>query len=151
MSCSQNDSRRRLLPQGLLLSLIGVFTLAMLPRLADAAERPVSFVNDVVPVLTKAGCNVGVCHAKAGGGQKGFQLSLLGFEPDEDFEHLTKEGRNRRLFAGAPDRSLLLMKASGQVPHGGGVRLPANSEGYALLRNWIQQGATLDGAQIGVV
>lgn len=146
MSCSQNDSRRRLLSQGWLLSLMGVFSLATLPRPVDAAEQPVSFVNDVVPVLTKAGCNVGVCHAKAGGGQKGFQLSLLGFEPDEDFEHLTKEGRNRRLFAGAPDRSLLLMKASGQVPHGGGVRLPANSEGYALLRNWIQQGAPLDGA-----
>src|SRR5689334_5198937 len=122
MPCSQNDPRRRLLPQGLLLSLMGVFVLATLPQ-AVAAERPVSFVNDVIPVLTKAGCNVGVCHAKAGGGQKGFQLSLLGFEPDEDFEHLTKEGRNRRLFAGAPDRSLLLMKASGQVPHGGGVRL----------------------------
>ena len=71
-------------------------------------------------------------------------MSLLGFEPQEDFEHLTKEGRNRRLFAGAPDRSLLLLKASGQMPHGGGVRLATSSEGYALLRDWIQQGATID-------
>ncbi len=110
----------------------------------DAAEHPVSFVNDVVPLLTKAGCNVGVCHAKAGGGQKGFQLSLLGFEPQEDFESLTKEGRNRRLFFGSPDQSLLLLKASGQMPHGGGVRLAATSEGYALLREWIRQGATFD-------
>ncbi|GDY08918.1 S-layer protein [Planctomycetia bacterium] len=128
--------------------LMGAFLLAALSRPVAAAEQPVSFVNDVVPVLTKAGCNVGVCHAKAGGGQKGFQLSLLGFEPQEDFEHLTKEGRNRRLFAGAPDRSLLLLKASGQMPHGGGVRLATSSEGYALLREWIRQGATMDGESV---
>ncbi len=111
---------------------------------ADSAgpvdQQPVSFVNDVVPVLTKAGCNTGVCHAKAGGGQNGFQLSLLGFEPAEDYEHLTRGGRGRRLFPAAPDRSLLLLKASGRLPHGGGVRLDADSDGYALLRKWIQRG-----------
>ena len=110
-----------------------------------AADRPVSFVNEVVPVLTKAGCNVGVCHAKAGNGQNGFQLSLLGFEPEEDFDHLVREARSRRLFVGAPDRSLLLLKASGQVPHGGGLRLASNSDGFALLRDWIAQGARFDG------
>ena len=71
MSCSENDSRRRWLPHGLFLLLMGAFLLAALSRPVAAAEQPVSFVNDVVPVLTKAGCNVGVCHAKAGGGQKG--------------------------------------------------------------------------------
>jgi hypothetical protein len=110
-----------------------------------AGERPVSFVNDVVPVLTKAGCNVGVCHAKAGNGQNGFQLSLLGFEPQEDYEHLVKEARGRRLLPGAPERSLLLLKASGQVPHGGGVRLEKTSTGFATLRDWIDQGARNDG------
>ena len=144
MSCSDKDSRRRFLLQGLLLSLVGVFFLAAVPLPVDAAEQLVSFVNDVMPVLTKAGCNVGVCHAKAGGGQKGFQLSLLGFEPLEDFDHLVRESRSRRLFYGAPDRSLLLLKATGQVPHGGGVRLEASSEGYALLCDWIRQGATFD-------
>jgi hypothetical protein len=99
-----------------------------------------------MPVLTKAGCNVGVCHAKAGGGQKGFQLSLLGFEPQEDFDALVREGRNRRLFFGDPDRSLVLLKATGQVPHGGGVRLGTSSESYAVLRDWIQQGAAFDQA-----
>lgn len=112
----------------------------------SAADRTVSFVNEVVPVLTKAGCNVGVCHAKAGNGQNGFQLSLLGFEPDEDFDHLVREARSRRLFVGAPDRSLLLLKASGQVPHGGGLRLASTSDGFALLRDWIGQGARHDGA-----
>lgn len=97
-----------------------------------------------MPVLTKAGCNIGFCHAKAGNGQNGFRLSLLGFEPLEDYEHLVKEGRGRRLFAAAPDRSLLLMKASGRIPHGGGLRLNASSEGYALLREWIAQGAPFD-------
>ncbi len=141
-----NQSRRPFLLRGLLLALVVVscMTAASLPVVA--AERIVSFVNDVMPVFTKAGCNVGVCHAKAGGGQRGFQLSLLGFEPLEDFEHVVNEGRGRRLFLGAPDRSLLLLKASGQVPHGGGVRLDPSSEGYALVREWIRQGAPLDGS-----
>lgn len=101
---------------------------------------PVSFLNDVVPVLTKAGCNAGTCHAKAGGGQNGFQLSLLGFEADEDYDSLTKEGRGRRLFRASPSHSLLLRKASGQTPHGGGVRLPVDSAGYRILLRWIEQG-----------
>jgi hypothetical protein len=106
-----------------------------------ASERPVSFVNEIVPLLTKAGCNIGVCHAKAGGGQNGFQLSVLGFDPQDDYEHLVKEGRGRRLFPNEPDRSLILRKASGQVPHGGGIRLPMTSAGYAILHQWIRQGA----------
>ncbi|MEI8021496.1 MAG: S-layer protein, partial [Schlesneria sp.] len=114
------------------------------PLTARADDRPVSFVNDVVQVMTKAGCNAGVCHAKAGNGQNGFQLSLLGFEPREDFEHLVKESRGRRMFSSAPDRSLLLLKASGQLPHGGGVRIPSNSKSYELLRDWIRQGANFD-------
>ncbi|QDV68851.1 hypothetical protein Poly24_25640 [Rosistilla carotiformis] len=108
---------------------------------AVESEPTVSFINDVVPVLTKSGCNTGVCHAKAGGGQNGFQLSLFGFEPQEDYDHLVLEGRGRRLFPTDPDRSLLLVKAVGEVPHGGGVRLDPKSEGYATLRRWIAQGA----------
>src|SRR5262245_12697979 len=92
------------------LSLAMVSSLACPWSPVLAAERPVSFVNDVVPVLTRAGCNAGVCHAKAGGGQKGFQLSLLGFEPAEDLEHIVLEGRGRRLSFGNPDQSLLLLK-----------------------------------------
>jgi hypothetical protein len=140
MSFLTGDFRQRLLRQCLIVFTVGSLLVALHP-VANASDRPVSFVNDVVPVLTKAGCNVGVCHAKAGGGQNGFQLSLLGFEPLEDYEHLVKEGHSRRLFLAAPDRSLLLLKGSGQMPHGGGVRLNPASEGYALLRAWIQQGA----------
>ncbi|MGZ0173360.1 MAG: DUF1549 and DUF1553 domain-containing protein [Planctomycetales bacterium] len=110
------------------------------PVMSGEIAKPVSFVNDVMPVLTKAGCNVGVCHAKAGGGQKGFQLSLLGFEPAEDYESLVKGGFGRRLFPAVPDRSLVLRKASGQTPHGGGIRIAKDSSGYATIRRWIEQG-----------
>ena len=139
------DSRRPVVLRVCVVAPLVVYSLTLAPQHdAVAAERTVSFVNDVMPVFTKAGCNVGVCHAKAGGGQKGFQLSLLGFEPREDFDHLVNEGRGRRLSIAAPERSLLLLKASGQVPHGGGVRLDPSSDGYALIRDWIRQGAPLD-------
>ncbi len=123
-------------------SLAAWFALAYPVNPARAADGPVSFVNEVVPILTKSGCNSGVCHAKAGNGQNGFQLSLLGFEPAEDFEHIVLEARGRRLAFGNPDASLLLLKASGKMPHGGGTRLPAASPGYATVREWIRQGAT---------
>lgn len=105
-----------------------------------AGQQLVDFRNDVVPILTKAGCNSGACHAKAGGGQNGFQLSLLGYETDEDFEHIVLEGRGRRLFPAAPERSLLLQKATASVPHGGGVRIAVGSPEYAVLRKWIELG-----------
>ncbi len=123
------------------LSLGFALAISIAPKSQAAkAERPMSFVNEVVPVFTKAGCNKGACHAKAGMGQNGFQLSLLGFEPAEDFEHLRKEAFGRRIFPAAPERSLLLMKASGQTPHGGGLRLPRDSAGYATLLRWVRQG-----------
>ncbi len=103
-------------------------------------DLPVNFPNQIVPVFTKYGCNSGGCHGKSGG-QNGFRLSLLGFEPTEDYEYLVKEGRGRRLFLSAPDRSLLLTKAAARVPHGGGHRIDADSPAYRMLRRWIEQGA----------
>ena len=104
------------------------------------AEPPlVNFPNEIVPVFTKLGCNSGSCHGKAGG-KNGFSLSLLGFEPADDFGYLVKEGRGRRLFPAAPDRSLLLQKACGSLPHGGGVRMPVDSDEYRLVRLWVKQG-----------
>lgn len=102
-------------------------------------DLPVNFANDVVPLFTKHGCNGGGCHGKASG-QNGFKLSLLGFEPQEDYEYLIKEGRGRRLFPAAPERSLLLMKGTGTVPHGGGARLEVDSAPYRVLYRWINQG-----------
>ena len=98
-----------------------------------ASAPPVSFTNQVVPLLTKFGCNGGGCHGKSGG-QKHFALSLFGFEPEEDFEYLVKEGRGgRRILFSAPDSSLLLLKATGAMAHGGGARIDRNSPHYRLL------------------
>jgi len=106
---------------------------------AFAESQKVHFANRVVPIFTKYGCNGGGCHGKAAG-QNGFRLSLLGFEPEEDYEHLVMEARGRRLFPAAPERSLLLTKAVAQVPHGGGKRMEPGSDDYQLLVRWIRQG-----------
>jgi len=102
-------------------------------------DVPVNFPNQITPVFTKYSCNGGGCHGKSRG-LNGFALSLPGFDPTEDYEHLVKEGFGRRLFPAAPDRSLLLMKAAGGVPHGGGLRIEQGSPSYRLLRRWIEQG-----------
>jgi hypothetical protein len=104
-----------------------------------SSEAPVNFPNQIVPIFTKFGCNGGGCHGKASG-QNGFKLSLLGFEPQEDYEHLVKESRGRRVFPAAPDRSLLLTKPINASPHGGGQRMQEDSHEYRLLRRWIAQG-----------
>ena len=102
-------------------------------------SAPIHFANQIVPIFTKNGCNGGGCHGKAAG-QNGFRLSLLGFEPAEDYEHLVKEARGRRLFPASPERSLLLTKGTAQLPHGGGKRLEPGSDDYRLLLRWISQG-----------
>src|SRR5262245_4193209 len=100
---------------------------------------PINFGNQIVPIFTKLGCNGGGCHGKASG-QNGFKLSLLGFEPEVDYNALVKEARGRRLFPAAPDRSLLLLKAAGGVAHGGGKRMEVGSDEYRLIRRWIAAG-----------
>jgi hypothetical protein len=100
---------------------------------------PINFPNQIVPIFTKLGCNSGGCHGKSGG-QNGFALSLLGFVPELDYQTLVKENRGRRLFPAAPDSSLLLLKATGQMAHGGGKRLEPGSDEYKLVRRWIAAG-----------
>ncbi len=102
-------------------------------------QTPINFPNQITPIFTKLNCNSGGCHGKASG-QNGFRLSLLGFEPADDFEYLVKEAQGRRLFPAAPERSLLLTKAVNATPHGGGQRLEVNSHEYRLLHRWIAQG-----------
>ena len=102
-------------------------------------DRPVHFANQVVPIFTKFGCNGGGCHGKSGG-QNGFRLSLLGFVPTEDYQFLAREARGRRLMVSAPEQSLLLRKATGALPHGGGTRLEAGDPSYEVLRRWIAEG-----------
>ena len=106
---------------------------------AVPANPTVKFELDVMPILTKAACNSGPCHGKARG-QNGFQLSLLGFDPEFDYASLVKDARGRRLFPAAPDNSLLLRKAAARLPHGGGERLKFGSAEYQTIRRWIEQG-----------
>jgi hypothetical protein len=114
---------------------------------ADYDEtRPLHFANDIVPLLTRYGCNAGGCHGKASG-QNGFKLSLFGFDPAFDYNAIVKEARGRRVFPAAPDRSLFLMKPTGLVPHGGGRRITPDSEAYRTLRRWIVQGMPVGDAR----
>ena len=108
-----------------------------------ARPAPISFHNDVNPVLTKAGCNSGSCHGKAEG-KNGFRLSLFGFDVAADHEALTRQGRGRRINVAAAESSLLLRKASGMIPHGGGQAVAPGSFGYRRLLRWIQEGAQLN-------
>lgn len=119
------------------LTLLAAF--ASSPAFAADAPRPLNFANDIVPILTKGSCNSGGCHGKSGG-QNGFKLSLLGFEPQEDYEHIVKEARGRRVFPASAEQSLLLTKGTAQLPHGGGKKLDPNSEDYADIARWIREG-----------
>src|SRR5262245_5611606 len=102
-------------------------------------ELPINFANQIVPIFSKLGCNAGGCHGKASG-QGGFKLSLLGAEPELDYNALVKEARGRRVYLAAPEHSLLLLKASGTIAHGGGKRTDLDSDEYKLLRRWVASG-----------
>ncbi|QDU31417.1 Bacterial Ig-like domain (group 2) [Anatilimnocola aggregata] len=106
--------------------------------LADE-HRALNFENDIVPILGKFACNASGCHGKAEG-QNGFKLSVFGFDPPADYRALTQEARGRRVFPAAPERSLLLRKASGGAPHGGGIRITPDRPEYETLRRWIAEG-----------
>jgi hypothetical protein len=114
---------------------------ASIPLSAEAVlvNLPINFGNQVVPIFTKLGCNGGGCHGKASG-QNGFKLSLLGFEPQVDYDALVKEARGRRVFPASPEQSLLLLKATGSIPHAGGKRMDVNSDEYKLIKRWITAG-----------
>ncbi len=111
----------------------------------DVGESPTpDFETDIQPILATRGCSTGACHGKQGG-QNGFQLSLLGFDSDFDHAAITKEARGRRVFAAAPENSLLLKKATAEVPHGGGSRFRRGAAHYEALLNWIQSGSPRQG------
>src|SRR5690606_39847357 len=102
---------------------------------SPAVSTAPSFVRDILPVLARAGCSAGSCHAKAGG-QNGFQLSVFSYDPRADYAEIVKDGRGRRVLPGAPDESLLLLKPMAVLPHGGGKRIVQDSEAHQLLREW---------------
>ena len=111
-------------------------------RLPDGATiGRVDFERHVMGLVGRMGCNSGSCHGSFQG-KGGFRLSLFGYDPEKDFLALTRDLEGRRVNKADPERSLLLLKATGQVPHEGGVRFDKNSWAYQLLRDWLVQGAT---------
>ena len=107
------------------------------------ADYKVSYVQDVMPVLSRLGCNSGVCHGSQNG-KNGFKLSLRGYDPLFDHIGLTDDLEGRRFNRAAPDKSLFLMKITGAVPHLGGVRTSADSDYYSLLKSWVRSGVKMD-------
>lgn len=103
----------------------------------------VDFDRHVMGLLLRTGCSSGSCHGSFQG-KGGLYLSLFSYSPDKDYQAFTREGLGRRINLANPDQSLLLLKATGQVPHGGGVRFARNSYPYQVFREWIAQGARRD-------
>ena len=116
-----------------------LFLALTLPAAAED-DRKLSFRHDVLPVLSKAGCNGGGCHG-ALAGKGGFRLSLNAYDPATDHYNITRENRGRRIEFAAPASSLFVTKPTAAVRHKGGKVLHENSEAYRILTRWIQQGA----------
>lgn len=104
-----------------------------------AGAGGLSFPNDVLPVMSKAGCNAGACHAKPNHAS-GFKLSVFAYDPKSDYDAIVRGGRGRRVSPAAPAQSLILQKPSMAVEHGGGLRLKPDSDAYRLIARWLEEG-----------
>jgi len=102
--------------------------------------HPVSFRQDVMPVLSQAGCNMGACHGTPTG-KGGLKLSLRGYLPDEDFITLSRESGGRRINTFNADTSVIIRKPLGEAPHEGGIRLKRETKPFEYLHDWIAEGA----------
>ena len=107
--------------------------------------RELSFVNDIVPVFTRADCANSNCHGSVRG-QKGFKLSLFGSDPDVDHDAITIKADGKRIDKANPENSLVLRKPAFQEPHGGGQRFKVGSDDYKLLLEWLKRGTPYDAA-----
>jgi hypothetical protein len=103
------------------------------------SQEPWSFSNQVQPVLTRLGCNSGACHGAAAG-KNGLRLSLRAYAPEVDYDVLTRQSLGRRIDTTAPAESLFLLKPTGSLEHGGGMRLDPASLEYRVLSEWIASG-----------
>lgn len=124
-----------------------LFALLLVTNITSAQEvdspteaTEIEFENHVQSILSRSGCNMGACHG-ALAGKGGFRLSLRGYDSTTDHFHITRQDRGRRIDLSNPSESLLLAKATGTVPHKGGVRLQKDSDDYRLLEKWIASGA----------
>lgn len=116
-------------------------TLEVPVTVSNVTDAPnVQFIRDIAPILSKAGCNMGACHASQYG-KGGFKLSVFGFDPKLDYDMIVRERQQRRTNPMDPENSLFLKKPTMAVPHGGAKRLSKGSPDYNLLVSWIEHGA----------
>jgi hypothetical protein len=111
-----------------------------------AADVPVSFSREIIPLLTRAGCNQGACHGSQHG-RGGFKLSLLGFDPVFDYSQMVQSAEGRRVVLSEPERSIILLKPTLTMEHGGGERFKVGGPEYNLLKRWLEDGAPEPGAK----
>jgi Protein of unknown function (DUF1549)/Protein of unknown function (DUF1553) len=118
---------------------------AEVPAKVTNSTQPnrVSFRKDIIPVLTRSGCNSGTCHGSSRG-QDGFRISLFGFDPAGDYHRITREAPSRRINLAFPDESLMLQKGMGNVTHTGGKRFEKDSFPYQQITQWLREGALDD-------
>ena len=139
------DSRRPVVLRMCVVALLVVYSLTLAPQHdAVAAERTVSFVNDVMPILPRPAAMWVSATRRRAAGKRGFSFLCSDLSRGRTLITWSRRGGAGGCPSPHRSRSLLLLKASGQVPHGGGVRLDPSSDGYALIRDWIRQGAPLD-------
>lgn len=116
----------------------------------STTDRPISFKLDVMPVFMKSGCNMGSCHGAARG-KDGFRMSIFGFDPDGDYQRITREISGRRINLALPQESLLLEKVDGSVPHTGGKRFSKGDEYHNTVMRWLEAGAPEDKGAVSKV
>lgn len=104
------------------------------------AQPQIGFATQIEPILSKAGCNAGACHASQFG-KGGFKLSVFGYAPDEDYDQMVRLQIGRRVNLMEPERSLLLLKPTRTIPHGGNKRIDVGSVDYQILLAWLSGGA----------
>jgi len=118
------------------------FARETVPVARKAANRTIDFENDLIPVFTRFGCNSGACHGAAIG-RGGFKLSLFGGNPRADFDAVVRQVEGSRINLARPEQSLIILKPTESITHGGGERFDLDHDSTGLLLDWIRQGATL--------
>ena len=115
-----------------------------------AADPPISFHREIMPIFMRSGCNTGSCHGAARG-KDGFRISLFGFDPMGDHFRITRELGTRRINLALPEESLLVEKSAGIVPHSGGKRFATDSEYYSTMVRWLREGGLNDAGPVAKV
>jgi WD40 repeat protein/mono/diheme cytochrome c family protein len=112
-------------------------------EVTSASVQKVDYIRDVMPVMSKLGCNAGTCHGSKDG-KNGFKLSLRGYDPIYDTRALTDELASRRVNIASPENSLMILKSDGSAPHVGGQVVEIGTPYYEIMKRWIGGGAKLD-------